>query len=320
MELVSIIIPVYNVEAYLSQCIESVINQTYKNLEIILVDDGSTDNSGMICDEYALKDDRIKVIHKENAGQSSARNIGINQSNGSFIYCLDSDDYITENAIEMLFNKAKSEDADIVFFEAFSFCDSGELSKQTYQRNRQYKTSSGIEMFDSLSINKEFRVSVPLFFIKKSLLADNNLEFKNGVIYEDMLYAFQLFVYAGRVSHCHESLYFRRYRSNSTMTSKKTVKNFESSICVFKEILDFSKKENITDHSSVIAYISRNGLNVYNIFEELSAQDKSDCSALLKDFAFFVKENKQYVSTELIARTKGKIHWALNKIQSKILN
>lgn len=112
--MISIIIPVYNVSAYLPQCVESVLNQTYKDLEIILVDDGSKDNSGTLCDEYAKKDSRIKVIHKENGGLSDARNVGTSQAKGNWIFYLDSDDWIVPNAIEVLFQYAIQNGCDAV--------------------------------------------------------------------------------------------------------------------------------------------------------------------------------------------------------------
>ena len=105
-DLISVIVPVYNVEDYLDRCINSIINQTYKNLEIILVDDGSTDSSGRKCDDFALKDDRIKVLHKENGGVSSARNAGLDVATGDYIGFVDSDDTIESNMYELLFNNA----------------------------------------------------------------------------------------------------------------------------------------------------------------------------------------------------------------------
>ena len=111
--LISIIVPIYNVEKYLKKCIDSIINQTYKNLEIILVDDGSPDNCGKICDEYAKKDNRIKVIHKENGGVSSARNVGVENATGEYIGFVDSDDYIEKDMYEVLINNLKKENADI---------------------------------------------------------------------------------------------------------------------------------------------------------------------------------------------------------------
>ena len=112
-ELVSIIVPVYKVEKYLDKCIESIVGQTYENLEIILVDDGSPDNCPAMCDRWAEKDSRIKVIHKENGGLSSARNAGLDACTGEYIYFLDSDDYIAENCIEMLFNTIISDGSDM---------------------------------------------------------------------------------------------------------------------------------------------------------------------------------------------------------------
>lgn len=113
-DLISIIVPVYNVEKYLNKCIDSIISQTYKNLEIILVDDGSPDNCGTICDEYADRDNRIKVIHKENGGVSSARNIGIKKSNGNWIVFVDADDWIEESYCKNMLNTAMQNEADVV--------------------------------------------------------------------------------------------------------------------------------------------------------------------------------------------------------------
>lgn len=112
-ELISIIVPVYNVEQYLDDCLISIINQTYKNLEIILIDDGSTDKSGKICDEYAKKDSRIIVIHKENGGVSSARNAGLRIAKGAYIGFVDPDDWIAEDMYEVLYSNAKKYDADV---------------------------------------------------------------------------------------------------------------------------------------------------------------------------------------------------------------
>ena len=112
-DLISIIVPIYNVEQYLEKCINSILNQTYTNLEIILVDDGSPDNSGKICDEYAKKDNRIKVIHKENGGISSARNTGLKVARGAYVGFIDSDDYIEKDMYEILYKNVKKENADI---------------------------------------------------------------------------------------------------------------------------------------------------------------------------------------------------------------
>ena len=113
--LLSVIVPIYNVEEYLEKCLDSIINQTYKNLEIILVDDGSPDKCPQICDEYAKKDDRIVVIHKENGGVSSARNLGLDIAKGEFITFVDSDDWIDETMYEKMMLKQAEENLDLVF-------------------------------------------------------------------------------------------------------------------------------------------------------------------------------------------------------------
>ena len=119
MELISVIVPVYNVESYVAECIESIQNQTYMNLEIILVDDGSKDMSGDICDQYAAYDERIKVIHQENGGLSAARNTGIEAANGDYISFVDSDDYIGLTLFEDMLQLLKEYDLDIIEFTAF---------------------------------------------------------------------------------------------------------------------------------------------------------------------------------------------------------
>ena len=131
--LVSIIVPVYNVEEYLEECVNSIISQTYTNIEIILVDDGSTDNSGELCDKYSLRDNRIEVIHKVNGGISDARNVGAKSAKGKYIYFIDSDDYIVSEAIDELVSVALRDNSDIVFFDAKCF-EEGEKGFNIPQR------------------------------------------------------------------------------------------------------------------------------------------------------------------------------------------
>ena len=112
-DLISIIVPVYNVEKYIVRCLESILSQTYKNIEVIIVNDGSVDKSGEICERYAKKDNRIKLINKSNGGLSDARNKGIDQANGIYITFVDSDDYISQNYVEILYKLIKENNADI---------------------------------------------------------------------------------------------------------------------------------------------------------------------------------------------------------------
>lgn len=140
MKKVSVIIPVYNVENYIEECLNSVINQTYKNLEIILVDDGSPDGSGKICDEYAIKDERIKVIHKENGGLSSARNVALDIATGDYVAFVDSDDYVDENTFSQAVESLEQTEADVCMFSHRAVTENGEvdyklpLDKSVYEK------------------------------------------------------------------------------------------------------------------------------------------------------------------------------------------
>ena len=138
--MISIIIPVYNVELYLDKCLQSVVNQTYRNIEIILIDDGASDNSGIICDRWQKKDSRIKVIHKTNGGLSSARNVGIEHANGEYLMFIDSDDIVSDELCRILIEMMKNNDADIsicnakhIFDDVVSFKSTGKL--HFYNRN-----------------------------------------------------------------------------------------------------------------------------------------------------------------------------------------
>ena len=132
--LISVIVPVYNVEDYLRKCLDSIVNQTYKNLEIILIDDGSTDNSGIICDEYAAKDNRIRVIHKANGGLSDARNAGLKIAKGEYIGFVDSDDYIAEDMYEFLYNFAVKNNLDV------AMCSSCDVYEKEIKKTKYFKT------------------------------------------------------------------------------------------------------------------------------------------------------------------------------------
>jgi len=126
MKLVSLVVPCYNVEKYIEQCLTSIRDQTYKNIEVILVDDGSPDNSGAICDRFALDDERFNVIHKENAGVGAARNDGMAMASGDYIIFIDSDDYLPLNALELLVSKAEETDADVVMGDLYKVFDERE--------------------------------------------------------------------------------------------------------------------------------------------------------------------------------------------------
>ena len=148
-DLISIIVPIYNVEKYLTECVDSIIKQTYKNLEIILVDDGSTDHSKDICDQYVKIDTRIRVIHKVNGGLSSARNAGIDIANGNYYMFIDSDDYIKEDMVELLYSVMIENQCDMTICNIIRFYDNGDV-KPLYRVEKDGLCLDNLDKFETL--------------------------------------------------------------------------------------------------------------------------------------------------------------------------
>lgn len=315
--LISVIIPVYNVEKYLHECIDSVINQTYKNLEIILIDDGSTDLSGQICDRYSSADN-IKVFHQNNSGLSATRNAGVKQAQGKYIYFLDSDDYIVPDAIEKLCCVAENSNADIVFFDAESFADNSDIKvNQSYIRKNTYSVQSGIKTLEQLQTNGEFHSAVPLLFFSREFLESNNISFMTGVVYEDMAYAYQAFCLAESVAQCSEALYRRRYRADSIMTSKKNKRYFDSCVAVYKAVRDFSVNTDIIYTDVAKKYIARLAFNIFNNYYKLNKDDKNACYKSFKEAKKDILANNAYGKKALKMKCYGNFFWFVYKVYEK---
>lgn len=316
--LISVIIPVYNVEEYLRECVDSVLKQTYQNFEVILVDDGSTDSSGDICDEYVGNDERVSVVHQKNGGLSVARNTGLAESNGKYVYFLDSDDYIAENAFEILLSIAEKDNSDIVFFDAFSFADTDDFTvKQNYIRKNEYKTDTGYNVLEAMTQNNEYHSAVPLLFFKKKFLINCGISFVPDIVYEDMIFTYQIFCKSAVVSQCKEALYYRRYRKNSIMTSAKSKKHFTSCLVVYKNNSDFTSKLNFNDKKIFYKYVCRCAFNVFNVYEKLNKKDKKSCKSELKNFRNDVLKNNAFEDKSLKMRCYGKAVWFAYKIFEK---
>jgi len=223
MELISIIVPIYNVEDYLVDCLENIVNQTYKNLEIILVDDGSPDNCGNICDEYAKKDNRIKVIHKENGGLSSARNVGLDIATGEYISFIDSDDFVSKDFIEKLYNLCKKNGAEIAECNFLKFVDKIEKSNI----NPKIESYSSIEMQKRIYSNEYIRTIVVWNKLYKKCIYET-LRFPIGKINEDEFTTYKAFGNTSeKIVITNEVLYYYRYNENSIMGRKFNEKRLD---------------------------------------------------------------------------------------------
>lgn len=239
-DLISIIIPVYKVEKYLEKCIESVLKQTYTNLQIILVDDGSPDNCGKICDEYAKKDSRIEVIHKVNGGLSYARNVGISKAKGRYIGFVDSDDYIKEDMYEILLNLIKEYDADVSICNLYDVIDGKE-----YIRNKE----NGIQEYSRLDILKEVLLDKNIQnyawnkLYKKELF--DEIKYPIGKKYEDIGTTFYVFEKCNKIVVTSEPEYYYLKRSDSLVNNVTEITVFDYTEIIIQRYL--YTRENIEE-------------------------------------------------------------------------
>lgn len=218
MQIISIIVPIYNVEKYLPQCLDSIINQTYKNLEIILIDDGSTDNSGKICDKYKLLDNRIIVIHKSNGGLSDARNTGIKIATGDYISFVDSDDFIDKNMYTILFQKINTTNADIIWYNHYNYQSSNEISKSSiFVQEKQYLLPKDNYKFQYDLLNKYHLIGYCWNKLYKKSIFDSIL-FPYNRKCEDLI---SLLNKANNIICIPNTLYY--YRNTPNSLSKDTV-------------------------------------------------------------------------------------------------
>jgi glycosyltransferase involved in cell wall biosynthesis len=278
--LVSVIIPIYNTEECLDKCVGSIVNQTYKNLEIILVDDGSTDNSLMICDEWASKDNRIKVIHQENGGVSKARNTGLDNVTGEYISFVDSDDYVEKNYIDFLYYNLHAYGADISMGK----------QKVTYP-NMSFSTASGNlykytphDCFDMLMYHEDFDVSAWGKLFKKELF--DGIRFPEGRLYEDTATTYKVMDRAKLIVLNSLVIYHYVIRENSITTS-----DFDESrmglIQSTNEMCDYIEKK----YPDLKQGCARRRMHGYLSTLSVLARSKNDNKKCRKEILTYIKEH-----------------------------
>lgn len=238
--LISVVIPVYNSEKYIKKCIRSVVQQTYKNLEIILVDDGSPDNCGNICEGYAKKDNRIIVIHKENGGLSTARNEGIVKASGEYLFFIDSDDSISNDCIEKLYNCLSSTDTDCAVTALLFVYENSGLTKLRYNKNGEHGVLSNIEAVNTMYYGDKFNVSVCGKLFKKELF--KNIRFPEGITHEDAAIIYKVLHACKNISFIGEAKYFYLKRNDGNITSVTDLSKVKSVIGVTEDVVHYMKK------------------------------------------------------------------------------
>ncbi len=220
-ELVSVIVPVYNVEKYLRRCVDSIIGQSYKELEIILVDDGSPDECPRICDEYSENDDRIRVIHKANGGLSDARNAGLDIATGKYICFIDSDDYVSKGFIEELYNTIITENVDISITDMVMVYGDGIEDRRGENSVRLYSKEEALRV---MFLQKEFNNSAWGKMFRRELFADKR--FVKGVLYEDFELVFRIMFDIPNVAFTRRQFYYYYQNSSSIMHQKVSERDF----------------------------------------------------------------------------------------------
>lgn len=247
MAQVSIIVPVYQVETYLRQCIDSILAQTFTDFELILVDDGSKDKSGEICEEYAGKDGRVRVIHKENGGLSDARNAGLEQAAGEYFMFVDSDDYIAPTMIERLYNSIQSESADIA---ACNFCyvfDKKE--KKDFSTAMEAEVLQGSEIFYYRKNDRSYGFWTVAWNKLYKSETFRNVRFRFGKYHEDEFWANDIYQLEIRVATIPERLYYYRQRDNSIMGKESIARNLDILEALRERIYIYLEKQEYTDQA-----------------------------------------------------------------------
>lgn len=212
--MISIVIPVYNVEKYLRRCVDSVLSQTYKDIEIILIDDGSKDKSGKICDEYEKKDSRVRAIHKENGGLSSARNRGIEEAQGEYIGFVDSDDYIDNDMYEVLYDELQKENADIAMCGLYDCYEGEKFTSNTVRERVVLNSEEAIKMVMEA---KKTSVTAVNKLYRKEIFRE--LRYPINKLSEDAFVIVDVLMKAKTIVFISDQKYYYVHRKNSITTS-----------------------------------------------------------------------------------------------------
>lgn len=302
---ISVIIPVYKVEQYLDDCIQSVFSQTYNNLEIILVDDGSPDNCPQMCDAYALQDKRVRVIHKENGGLSDARNVGLLVAEGEYVIFLDSDDYWQDNDFiaSLVEELDRQPDVDMILFGRKDFYESS--ARYTTGVTVDVEKVNGKEIkeaFRYLIVNQLYSMSACTKMIKRDFLISNQIMFEKELLGEDMDWSLQLWLKIKSVRAINIFSYIYRHREQS-ITTTYNLKNVYDFVAILKKWQNIAQKD-IQDSelkNLVLGYLAFLYPTLLRYFFIIQKSDRATEYKLLKQlipllrYSITTKSNQMHV-------------------------
>ncbi|WP_127474092.1 glycosyltransferase [Microbacterium sulfonylureivorans] len=271
---VSVVIPVYNAGPWLDQCLSSVLAQRDVGLEVICVNDGSTDDSRSILSHFAHQDSRVRIIDQPNSGQSVGRNAGLNAANGRYVIFLDSDDYWAQDALSVLVQRADADELDVLFLEGHSVLD-GNVSDEVwnrygkyYPRHQEYReTRAGVDMIVDMRRGRDYKAHVGLYLTRTSYIRASGARFIPGIVHQDNPYTFALLLNAGRVAHAMVDLYARRVRPGSTITTLKALNSAKGYYLSYVSMLrEVSSRDLSPEVASVLSNV------VYDVFVSARGQ------------------------------------------------
>jgi len=297
--LISIIIPVYNVERYLTRCMESILLQSYTELEIILIDDGSTDNSGTICEQYARKDPRVVVIHKKNGGLSDARNYGLGICHGAYIFFVDSDDYIALDCIESLYKAIIHYNAEIAVCNALKFY--GEVAELKTANPKPMQCFNNIDSISNMLYRKQLTAYAWGKLYARKLFED--IHYPVNRLFEDLYTTYKLYYLASTIVYIPEEKYFYCQRSNSIVNSTFNEKRMQQ-LDACEEILDFIDHNQLPLQLAIKSKILIVSIDLYRRIDKVECHFQH-CDRLVKNikkyrWAVFSDFENKYI-TQLIA-------------------
>lgn len=321
----SIIIPVYNVVPYLRTCVDSVLAQTYKDLEIILVDDGSTDGSGQLADELcstpnsliacgvpeksgdfwgALSSHRLKCFHKPNGGLSDARNAGLKVATGDYVAFLDSDDvYLLNDGIAQLMEVAQAEHPDVLLFQAVDIYPHRQSARKAYDTD-YLATHTGIEVFHQLVRTQSFNMSACFQLIRRELLEQHQIYFEKGLLSEDVDWSLRLWRHVSKVRAINLPLYGYQHREGSISTTY-TIRNLRSYEHIFAKFVKLYQ-ERVADDATelywktVMGYLAQMYTSCLYAYGQIARKDKSEAYAILKRYATLLEHSISIKSDRVI--------------------
>ena len=312
-EKISIIIPVYNVEKYLKQCLDSLVEQTYRNLEIICIDDESPDASRLILEEYEQKDERIKIISKKNGGLGAARNTGLDVASGDFISFVDSDDWCEVTMFEQLYNIIKQTGADFSICATFLFDD---IKKQTVESSCYFSLKAWNGEFEEKYLDitylrdQRFGFNVPIWnkLFRRDYLIHNNLRFKEGLLYEDQLFFIDVFRKTTSFAFTKKKLYhYRINRKGSIM------QNSEKGISDYIFFIEYLYSQNMKERHITIGEKRKLWQYIFNCFDQffplLGENGKEKFYQKAREFVLTHKISKDVLQTSFVLQEKNKAYF-----------